>query len=77
MKPYIIDVENVRGLAFHGHSVEVSGAMNVRPGTEPRQGVLDSSMHMSLATARELHEYLTKVLQTVNQRSVPPTRPKK
>lgn len=62
MKPFNIDLETIKGAALLGAMVEIQGAMTVTPEGNPLEGVRESSLHMSLATAKELHRRLGQVL---------------
>lgn len=73
MKPYDIDIERIDGASLAGHFIEVQGALSVRATSEPREGVYESSMHMSLDQAFVLHKYLTAILDRAKQSGWKPT----
>jgi hypothetical protein len=62
MKPYNIDVERLDGMVMRGAFIELQGSMDVRVETQPLEGVHQSSLHMSIETARVLHVWLSRAL---------------
>lgn len=70
MKSFNIDVENIEGLLMAGGFIEIQGAMHVRPESAPLEGVHQSSLHMSMATALALYTQLHGALTEAKKRGV-------
>ena len=70
MKSFNIDVENIEGLQMTGGFIELQGAMHVRPESQPLEGVHQSSLHMSLATALTLYNHLHGALTEAKKRGM-------
>lgn len=62
MKTFNIDMETVEGIVLLGGHIEVQGAMTVLQESQPLEGVHQSNLRMSLASAVRLHQYLNGVL---------------
>lgn len=68
MKPFNIDIETVEGLVMTEPFIEIQGAMTVRQDVAPLEGVHQSSMRMTLASARKLHGMLERALAAAERR---------
>lgn len=62
MKPHIIEIERLDGLAMTGIEVEIQGAMSVKPDPEALDGVYESKLRLSRTEAAKLLGWLTRAL---------------
>ena len=63
MKPHVITLERLDGLADNGPEIELQGSMDVLLDCTPLEGVHQSKLRMSIQTAVDLHGYLTEMLR--------------